>query len=289
MRGKTIQIFLTDGSPRGIKTAEITSNNELATFIPRTKINEALKRKEVSSPGVYFLFGIDESSTEPVIYIGQSRNCLERIKSHDQKKDFWNYVVIITSKTNSFSQTHIEFLEELAISKAIEANRYRLKNAVNPKKFDVSEMLEADLLDNFDTIKILLSTLSFTIYEKLESFNHTDNKKILTCKGTISEGKGEYVNDGFVVFKGSTARKEITPSAMKTITPVREKLIMQGVFIDKGDNYEFTKNYLFNSPSAASDQVLGRSSNGWLTWKSNKGETLDELERKELNSQNLFN
>ena len=37
MRGKTIQIFLTDGTPRGIKLAEITSNIEQAVFIPRNK------------------------------------------------------------------------------------------------------------------------------------------------------------------------------------------------------------------------------------------------------------
>jgi hypothetical protein len=65
MRGKTIQIFLTDGSPRGIKIAEITSNIELAIFIPRTKINEANSRKEVSTPGIYFLFGDSEDAAKP--------------------------------------------------------------------------------------------------------------------------------------------------------------------------------------------------------------------------------
>jgi hypothetical protein len=45
MRGKTIQVFLTDGFPHGIKLAEITSNIELAIFIPRNQINEAGKRE----------------------------------------------------------------------------------------------------------------------------------------------------------------------------------------------------------------------------------------------------
>ena len=156
MRGKTIQVFLTDGSPRGIKLAEITSNIELAIFIPRTKMNEASSRKEVSNAGLYFLFGESEDSAKPLVYIGQSRNCIDRIKTHDQKKDFWNYAVIITSKTKSFTQTHIEYLEQIAISMAFEANRYKLENGASPRKFDVPETIEADLLDNFDTIKILL-------------------------------------------------------------------------------------------------------------------------------------
>jgi hypothetical protein len=167
MRGKTIQVFLTDGSPRGIKLAEITSNIELAIFIPRTKINEATSRKEVSNAGIYFLFGESEEYAKPSVYIGQSRNCIDRIKSHDQKKDFWNYVIIITSKTKSFTQAHIEYLEEIAISKALEANRYSLENSVNPKKFELPETLEADLLDNFDTIKILLSTLGFPLFDNI--------------------------------------------------------------------------------------------------------------------------
>ena len=86
MRGKTIQVFLTDGTPRGIKFAEITSNIEQAIFIPRNKINEASSRKEVSRPGLYFLFGESDDSSKPIAYIGQSRNSLNRIRTHDQKK-----------------------------------------------------------------------------------------------------------------------------------------------------------------------------------------------------------
>jgi hypothetical protein len=107
MRGKTIQVFLTDGTPRGIKLAEITSNIEQTVFIPRNKMNEAYSRSEVSRPGIYFLFGDSESNSKPLAYIGQSRNCIERIKTHDQKKEFWNYAVVIVSKTESFTQTHI--------------------------------------------------------------------------------------------------------------------------------------------------------------------------------------
>jgi len=45
MRGKTIQVFLTDGTPRGIKTAEITSNIEQALFVPRNKLCAIKKSK----------------------------------------------------------------------------------------------------------------------------------------------------------------------------------------------------------------------------------------------------
>lgn len=40
----------------------------------------------------------------------------------------------------------------------------------------------------------------------------------------------------------------------------------------------------FSSPSAASDFCLGRSSNGWTIWKDQKGQTLDEVYHKALDS-----
>lgn len=278
MRGKTIQIFLTDGSPRGIKVADITSNTELATFIPRNKINEAILRSEVSNPGVYFLFGDSEDTAKPNVYIGQSRNCIDRIRSHDQKKPFWNYVVIVTSKTKSFTTTHAEYLEGLAISKAIEANRYKLINGTNPKKMQVPETLEADLLDNFDTIKILLSTLGFPLFDIIRKTKI--EKDILVCRGKEANAEGEYLEDGLVVFKGSIANKELAPACNSTIRNLRDKLITSKILFDKGNVYIFQEDYLFNSPSSAATQVLARHANGWNEWKDKAGKTLDEIVRK---------
>lgn len=203
---------------------------------------------------------------------------MDRIKTHDQKKDFWNYAIIITSKTKSFTQTHIEYLEELAITKALEANRYKLENSTNPKKFDVPETLEADLLDNFDTIKILLSTLGFPLFDIISKTTKSQNT--LICKGKDATAEGEYLDDGFVVFKGSRANKELAPASNSTIRNLREKLIKQKIIIEKGNVYEFQEDYLFTSPSSAASQVLARNANGWTEWKDKSGKTLDELERK---------
>lgn len=278
MRGKTIQVFLTDGTPRGIKLAEITSNIEQAIFIPRNKINEASSRKEVSRPGIYFLFGESDDSAKPIAYIGQSRNSLNRIKTHDQKKDFWNYAVLIVSKTGSFTQTHIEYLEQLAISKAIDANRYNLENSVSPKQFKVPETLEADLLDNFDTIKILLSTLGFTLFESIK--RETKRENIFFCKGKNASAEGEYQEDGFVVYKGSKANLNLSRTSGTSVSNLRKKLLDDKILLKKNDILEFQDNYLFNSPSATAAQVLARSANGWTQWKNKNGKTLNEIKRK---------
>lgn len=277
-RGKTIQVFLTDGTPRGIKVADITSNIEQALFIPRSQLQEAYTRKESSRPVLYFLFGEVEGSIKPAVYIGQSTKGLERIKGHnrDEQKDFWNYAVLITSKTDSYTQTHITYLEEMAISYARESNRYLVTNKDQPKKVAVPETLEADLLDSFDTVKILLSTLGFTLFESIKQQKKAS--KIYYCSGNGVSATGEYLEDGFVVHKGSQAKLQLVNSA--TFTSSRQKLIDSGILVEKEGVLVFEEDYLFSSPSSAGSQVLGRNTNGWDKWKTKDGKTLDEAERK---------
>lgn len=277
-RGKTIQVFLTDGTPRGIKLADITSNIEQAVFIPRNRMNDAANRSEVRRPAVYFLFGETEGEAKPQVYIGQSRNAFDRIRNHDQQKEFWNYAVVIISKTKSFTLTHIEYLEQLAVSKAIDANRYILENGANPKEFSVPEMLQSDLLDNFDTIKVLLSTLGFPLFESLKK--DTQTTESYYCTGRGGEAEGEYQDDGFVVYKGSIADIELTPTASSTVQNLRNDLLETKVLLPKDGVLVFQDDHLFNSPSAAAAQVLGRNANGWREWKTQIGKTLDEMKRQ---------
>jgi hypothetical protein len=55
-RGKTIQIYLTDGEPTGIRTAELTTSISKAAIVPHKRVGEADKRGELRQLGLYFLF-----------------------------------------------------------------------------------------------------------------------------------------------------------------------------------------------------------------------------------------
>ena len=44
------------------------------------------------------------------------------------------------------------------------------------------------------------------------------------------------------------------------------------------ENYTFTQNWQFSSPSLAADIVLGYSANGRTAWKNEKGISLKEIE-----------
>jgi len=155
---KTIQIFLPDGSPRGIRIAEVTSRVVKVLLIPRTKLHEALDRSELKQVGLYFLFGNDEVDVKPEAYIGETENLGDRLLQHNKEKDFWTHAAAIITNNHMLTKAHVKFLESLCYENAIESSRFNLKQTV-PTKPHVTESTKADLMDLFDTIKLLISAL----------------------------------------------------------------------------------------------------------------------------------
>lgn len=276
-RPQTIQIFLPDGSARSIKIAEITSKIVKAIQIPRSKIKVAESREETSNAGVYFLFGESEETAKSKVYIGEAENCMRRLKQHF-KKEFWNVAILVISKTESLTKSHVKFLENHCVNQAKEIGRYEVENASNPTKSHITEQMEADIMDLFEDMKILLSTLGYPIFESLRKAE--DKKEELICKGRDALAFGEYTDDGLVVFKGSIANKKESATAGSWVIGMREKLIKSKILAEKGNVLEFISDYIFNSPSAAAVTVLARRANGWSEWKNKDGKTLDELERR---------
>ena len=273
--GKTIQIYLPDGNPRSLKIAEITSRTVSAIFIPRSKLEEAAKRDELNNVGVYLLFGSEDS--KPQVYIGEAENCLSRLKQHNKSKDFWTHAVAFISKTQYFTKTHIKFLEWMCCEVAKKANRYSLENGNTPSKPHVSESVEADLYDNFETIQILASTLGYPVFDEIKK---PKTKEIIICKGKDAYAEGEYSEDGIIVFSESKCNLIESKTAGSWVTGMRAELKESGVLAEKDGVLVFTKDYVFSSLSASAAVVLARRANGWFEWKYKDGKTLDEVKRR---------
>lgn len=276
---QTIQIFLPDGNPRGIKIAEITTRTVEAILFPRNQFEAILRRSELSNVGFYFLFGESEKGHD-MAYIGEAEDCAERLKQHQRNKDFWNYAVAIISRTHVFTKTHVKYLEFLAIKKAREINRYELENTAVPNKPHITESMEADAEDYFEISKILLSTLGFPLFDSVaREVIATTSVDVYKLKGNGVEAEGSLIDDGFVVFKDSKVNATTTPSCHDYLINIRNELIECGVLILDGGTYKFTEDYVFSSPSTAGGVVLGRSTNGWTKWRNANGKTLDEMKR----------
>ena len=190
MRPQTIQIFLPDGSPTSIREAELTNRLVKAILFPRNKIQEVAQREMVHYTGVYFLFGTTEEGAKPIVYIGEGEDCFKRIQSHNRNKDFWTHCVVVTTKTNEYTKTDGKFLEHYCLDKANEIGRYKTDNDTGSKKPSIPEGREYDLLDNFETLKILLATLGYPIFE--DKNQGGAKKDMFYCKGKAAKAEGVY-------------------------------------------------------------------------------------------------
>ena len=275
-RGKTIQIYLTDGEPTGIRTAELTTSISKAVIVPRKRVGEADKRDELRQPGLYFLFGFED---EPRVYIGKSIDCMMRLKQHngDKTKEFWNIAVAFITKDNSFNPTHLDFLENMAITQAKGANRFTVHNSVLPVNFPISNSMKDECADHFDAMTLLLGTLGFPVFKAVNDAVNDDStlNQTFVIDRRGANAKGRMTDEGFVILAGSIAPVNVTSSFPDAKKAYRQKLIDKGVIEVRGDQLVFLENVLMGTPSGTSTLVLGASSNGWIEWKTQDGKTLD--------------
>ena len=149
MPGKTIQIFLPNGNPKGIKKASVTTDKIEIIQVPRKNLIE--NNHLLDFNGVYVL--VDSLNKEkPEIYIGKG-NVKNRTYSHDNKKDFWNSVFAIRLKEETgFNDTHNSYLEYYFIKNAHDLKRSIMnENKQQPARPNITEEIEAEILCYIDT------------------------------------------------------------------------------------------------------------------------------------------
>lgn len=276
--GKTIKIFLIDGDPNGRMSCELSNWSGKAYKIPRIKIKDCIDRDDLTSTGVYLLFGKDEDGMDQV-YIGEAESILKRLQQQLTSKDFWNETILFISKDENLNKAHIKYLENRLHEIAKAANRYRVENSIVPTQSSISESDRAEMEEYIEYIKLLVNTLGHKVFEEKREFKPKQKQATFFIKATRgADAQGEQTSDGFIVFKGSKAAGSTAPSITQNFMTLRHNLINQGVLVDNGVYLEFSDDYIFSSPSTASSIVMGRNSNGLTEWKLKDGKTLKEFE-----------
>ena len=277
-RPQTIQIFLPSGDPQGIRIAEITTRIVRVIEVPRSLVAEFLKMPEAQQVGVYYLVGPAEEGEGDVLYVGQSGNVGMRLVQHnqDENKDFWNRALVAVSLTNNLTQTHALFLEWLGIRDAKAAGRYALDNGNAGARPHTPAPLEADCQEIQDTVRVLLATLGYPVFEAIGQSAAQKSTETFFCRRNGADGRGIYTTEGFVVLRGSTGPGD---SVSAPIARTRERLMESGVLELNEGRVVVKRDYAFGSPSGAAAALLGRNANGWVEWKNAAGQTLHDVER----------
>lgn len=282
-RGKTIQIYLPDGNPKGIKICEIPNSIIKAIQIPRNLIGEAQEYENLAKVGIYFLFSEKDESSQFKTYIGEAEEIKKRLKQHDNpEKDYWNYAVCFISGKDNLNKAHIKFLESFCYEEAQKYKRTELMNNVFPTRSSLSPSEEDFALQFFDEIKLILGTLGYPLFDNIKKARKEED--IFYCKKKDASATGNLTERGFVIYKGSKANKENRPSSNEGISYLRESLVNSKIMKEENGVFVFTEDFETSSPSMAAAVVIGGNANGWLEWKNSEGKTLDELKRKKENS-----
>lgn len=278
--GKTIRLFLLEGSTNGLVTAELSNWTGKAFRIPRIKLKEYVTRDDLQKPGIYLLFGKNEAN-EDAAYIGEAENGIERLQQQ-LAKEFWNEAIIFNSKDKYLNKASIKYLEHRIHSVALQADRYDLTNSNIPTKSEISEAEQAELEEFLYNIRLLTSTLGHRIFEEL---NETLEKKgndetVFYCKGPNgANAKGALSTEGFVVYKDSLFTIVKQPSINPGYQRLKEKLISEGILVEQEGSYMLQRDYPFSSTSAAASIVLGRAASGPIHWKTINGIDLKSIEQ----------
>lgn len=299
--GRSIRIYLADGTAGGVRHAEIANWTGQALAIPRNKVFDLKSWPEVGRQGVYFLFGPDERDQRDAVYIGEAEIVGERIAQHLKTKDFWAECVVFSSKDENLTKSHIKYLESRLVAEAAQAGRYAVLNAASPQEAALPRP-DRDAMDEFaENIRILLGVLGHRVLDPAISRETTavlQSQKVAPETAAIaSPGSADMQiytlavgslrarsvrdADGLVVLAESDAAKNELPSLSTSYQLVRRRLIGEGVLVDSGEVLRFTRNVSFPSASQAAAVIVGYSINGRSTWKAPDGRSLRDVEEAE--------
>jgi len=278
--GRTIQLFLVDGKPTGLRKATIHGWTGLLFVSGASAFGDLTARSEVDRTGVYILSGPDPDKPGVTrAYIGSGNSVSERIEQSAKKRDFWETAITVTTSDDDLSKGHAEYLEARLIRLTAQAGRVTLDNGTQPDT-DRRRLPEADVanMEQFlSNLKIILPVIGLDMLkpqpravtkvakpaeERTVSDVHFEIRHKSGVQATAVEEDAE-----FVVLEGSEALIG-TGYVQKSYGGLKDKMIAEGALVPHApDRMRFAKPWPFNSPSAAAAIILDRNANGRLEWK----------------------
>lgn len=285
MIGRTVRLFMADGSPLGIRQCEIFNRTIQALSVSRGRLSELRSWDEASRAGVYLLLGKAEEG-EPQVYVGEAQNCLDRISQQVRDKDFWTEVILFVNKDENM---HPKYLEARLINEARVAARYSLQNGKDQNVPVLSRADRVAMEEIIPDIRLITGVLGHLVFEPLNAPVKPVNlpEKLASdsiigrefqFSGPSYDAKGLVTDEGFLILKGSTAAPRFT-AGNPGYEKIRQRLLEDGVLIDSPERGRlvFERDFAANSSSQAAAIVAGGNRSGPAAWISD-GMTLGQYE-----------
>ncbi len=280
--GKVITTHLVDGDPRGIRNVFISNKICNMYVIPRQHMTDAIANEDIQleQPAFYILLGgEDDFSALPQAYIGQTENFKDRVKSHENKKVFWNTTLVFIAKDNSLTKADVQFIEAKAIKKAKKVKAYSLsENKNQPTPPNLPPHLRDAVSEFIEDIELLTAFIGCGIFTSATPKRLKAEADTYHFKSRGGDAKAIYHDGIMTVLEGSIIAPTNSPS-FKSKSKRNEMLA--NLTKQVNGQYILKINKDFTSPSTAATFVCGNNTNGWIAWKNNKNEALDLIRNKD--------
>ena len=281
MRPRSINIFLADGDPSGIRVAQVSMSTIQALAFRKLQLSQVRERfQELSRPGVYILLGYDETNFEKLIaYVGQSECVADRLRFHAGKEDknYWTDTIALVSKDENLTASHARYVEARLIADASLNPRWNLDNTQRASEFGKLPLPDRESMEEFiDQTKTLVGSLGCDLFKVLTGSSVATVQARSPIVGSpvfYYSGKGYEaemsINDGreFVLKKGSKLRLITAATAPEGIVNLRAQLLEKSLLSEINGNLVLNSDYVFRSVSSAAAIVSGTSVNGRTAWK----------------------
>lgn len=282
--GKSIELFLVNGTADSLIIAELSNWNGKAIKIPRIEVSSC-NRDDITQAGVYFLFCKEDDGSDSV-YIGEAENVKDRLVQHlrdyqsEKEKYYWSTAVVFIGR--DLNKALIRYLENRFVEIARASKRY-LVLTKNTYRNTVMKELQIAVMEEFvDNVKVLINALGYKVLEPFAQVDSSpatvDDELLYITSGSVN-ATGKVTAEGFVVFAGATLNDKMSVKSLSAGMQKQRKKLFDS---SKVNNLVTTEDILFSSSSAAADFILGYSVSGPKTWKTKDGRTLKELEDKQV-------
>lgn len=302
MKSRSINIFLLDGDPNGIRVAQIMMSTIQAIAFRRNKLGEVRKTfPEIERPGVYILIGEDENEPDrQVAYIGESEAIGDRLATHNSNKsgrdakEFWTDSVVLISKDENLTKSHARYVEACLIRSTGNNPRWSLPNTNMPSgNAGKLPLPDRAAMDEFvDQTKTLVGALGWDLFREVRGRPNETAQSAFGLAPALPSDETTFFFRGegfsatmrlspsgdFVVLAGSKARIKTTATIPRGTVALRKTLLDTKILQEEGDFLIFANDYSFSSASAAAATVIGASANGRILWKLPDGRTYGDWE-----------
>lgn len=279
--GQTIELYLIDGDAYGIWQCNVPNWSGISYKIPRNKLKEGAELPYIHTPGIYFLFGSDDETDKPFIYVGEAEDVLKRIgQPHTFENGiyYWTQAIVFLATDDFFDKARIKYLEHRFYTIAVASKRYMVVNGNTPTKSRIPMKIQDALERYILYVQLVMPALGHRVFEPAVStaeLEKTDDEDILyftRSGGKGGKARGKLTDEKFWVLKGSYIYPELANYVGTGIRRAREEHQSQ---IDM--NHILQEDVAFGSPSYAAAFVCGKNSNGLIEWKNKEGISLKNL------------